>query len=384
MNITLKNLSSPNVLCMNIDGHDYIFSSDNKVEIDFKKILQEQNNFQAISDIFIELKRIKDVSTEKKQRDELVLLYHSMNSLKSILLLISKIVNSIDEMNKIPPIEKDSKKSLFTTDIGIQSHIQDIAPCVYTYYDELLITYFESLLVHSQGLLDKLSIYIQRHKIYDSSDELLIFKEEIDEHISQGKISNPNDFHPTKREKKKKLFYFSNLKGIIDELNRNNPKDIVYQSFHREIQLHSSSMYDLIVSNGKASLRNKIVHEESIMTLNDNVFVAYRTKKGKIVKFDSPILDDYPPIIESVYRILTSLPQLTVNVISSILNDKFSTSLKTNHHLKYGFYNTFIDFRKYILEEASEEDKVKLNKFDIFEDNFSLENFYFVKRSLFQ
>jgi hypothetical protein len=378
---TIKNLTSPNVLSMNNIGKEYLSVYSNTSEVDFKDVLQEKTNFASLDQIISELQEIKKNGTTLT--DEYSQLSHCVNSLKNVLLLSSKIIQSIDSLNKIPRSEKDNEKVLYPTDIEIYRKGLPIAPCVYTYFDDLLITYFESLLMHSQALVDKLSIYVQKYKIYGSSDENLLFQDEIKEQIDAKTITNPSNFTATGRMKKNKYFYFSNMTDMIKQLHTNNPSDQVYNIINSEINNNILKIQDLIVSCGRKTLRNKVVHEESLITLSDNVFVAYRTDKGKIIKFDSPIIDDYPPFIESYERLLTSIPELAINIISALINEKYSKSLSVNNRLSFAWINTFIDYRKYIVESDSMDEKIKLNTFQLHQDGFTLQDFYYIKRKLF-
>lgn len=387
---TIKCISKQTLFSMNEANQTYAPWYNPTSEIDYKLVLQEKNNLIGLDNI---IEKLKDIKTNVYSNDpinfsdEYKLLNHCLGSLKNILMLCAKIIATTNHINSVPKFVPNNRQHIFPTDIPIlQSYPHlGITNCAYVYNDELLLTYFEALLIQSQGLLDKLAIYIQNFKIYNSQDEYIIFRSDANSALSNGTITNLNQFTATTTMKNRKKFYFSTLKDIINQLTTNNQNDKVYKCLKYEIDKNLTNMTDLVISSGQPgmnTLRNKIVHEETVTSLTDNVFVVYRTNKGKIIKFDTPIIDRYPCVMESVSRLLNSIPRLGINTISILINEKYNKKLPSNRKLDFKWKNTFIDYRGYIVD-SSYRNKIKLNKFDLALNGFTLNEFYYVKRNLF-
>jgi len=277
----------------------------------------------------------------------------------------------LETISCLPEIASNEKEEILEVDTKMIGNGKDLDPTVYIFHNDLFNLNFESLLMFSHSLLDKFAVYIKKYRIFHTPNESLVFK----------KALNNNS-------RKKQMYYFSHLKSDIKKLRNANLHDSLIVKLYSEID-KIKILENIIVPSGKhKTLRNRIVHQESILGISNSIFAVYRYK-NKFYKFDNFIGDtsnikkDYPPLVECVDRILKTIVHFSLNNLNTIMNKKYNLSLNTNVTDGINWNNPLFNYENYLVKENDPNEKIKFNTFNISHNGFVLEDFYFLKKELF-
>lgn len=306
----------------------------------------------------------------QRNNDEDKAIVNIMNSLHSTMLILSKLTNSLEPIYYLPENAENDKDIILDIDENLIQNNLNLDPMVYLFYDDLFIVNFESLLMHAHSLLDKIAIYIKEYKIYNNSQN---------EQICFGQALTQSD--------RNQNYYFSNLIIHSSQLASNNANDNLFNKISNDLN-QLDLLKNIVIPGQHKTLRNKIVHQETILNLSSNIFTVYRYR-NKFYKFDNFLEDinsqkKYPPMVECIDRILKHLIFFNLNVINTILNDKFGLNLNTNISTTIPWINPVYNHENDIIDSHSQLDKIKMNTFDIFSTGFILQDFYYVKKEVFQ
>lgn len=344
----------------NESGINYITFTDNK-RYQFKERIFGHN---LLSEFITTQTNIEKFCNRNNSEDKAII--NIFNSLNNTMLITSKLIDILEPIYNLPSYVDNEKTIILDIDEALRENGFDLDPVVYLFYDDLFITDFESLLMHSYSLLDKIAIYMKEYKIYNNSQN---------EQLCFGQVLTPRN--------RTKNYYFSNLITHISQLNLINTNDNLISKINNDIQ-QLNPLKNIIIPGQHKTLRNKIVHQETILNLSSNIFAIYRYK-NKFLKFDNFVEDinsqkKYPPMVECIDRILKNIIHFNLNILNTILNDKFSLNLKTNITSNIPWGNPMYNHGNDILESTSQLDKIKMNTFDINSKGFTLQDFYYVKK----
>lgn len=342
----------------------YISISDNK-----RYQLKSSIFGQDLLDEFTNTQSNMERYCERNNKEDKAII-NIFNSLYNTMIIMSKLIDILEPICFLPTVVESENKIILEIDKAILQNNLDLDPCVYLHYDDLFITDFESLLMHSHSLLDKIAIYIKEYKVYNNSQN---------EQVCFGQ--------PLTSSNRNKNYYFSNLINHISQLNSLNTNDNLISKINNSIN-QLNPLKNIIIPGQYKTLRNKIVHQETILNLSSNIFAIYRYK-NKILKLDNFLEDinspkKYPPIVECIDRVLKNIIQFNLNILNTILNDKFSLTLNTNINCNIQWDNPFYNHENDILNNSSQLEKIKMNTFDIYSKGFTLQDFYYVKKDIFE
>jgi len=349
----------------NEDGIKYILKTDGdryklSESIFGRSLLTEFGKSLAIIE--------KEFKSNTLPEDKLV--RNIINGLYSNSLILNNLIEMLDPIYYLPNEVENENDSILEVCEGLLSENYSLDPSVYLFHYDLFIPNFVSLLMHSHSLLDKIAIYVRDIIIFNnSSNERLIF----------GRTLNNS-------ERRNKPYYFSNLIDNISILKDNNTNKVLDTIFNELCQLNN--LKSIIIPGASKTLRNKIVHQETILDMGNSIFSVYRYKK-KFIKLDSFVegvneVKNYPPIVNCIDRIHKSIMSFTLSILNSILNDRLNLSLNQSITASsIPWVNPFYDYTNDIVDESYSGDKLKLNTFDISSNGLTLKDFYYIKKDLF-
>jgi hypothetical protein len=174
--------------------------------------------------------------------------------------------------------------------------------------------------------------------------------------------------------------YFS---GIVEGLEQAEGNEITDFLLRQSVKI-SQGVTDIVFPSGtKQTLRNKIVHQDSVQELNDNLFAIYWLRNNNVVKFDASIMDDYPPVMECVFNIYNTIPESVIKILSCIINTESEVDLSVDFSFDLKWKNIFVNYNNYVVECGSPE-STPINKFKIDEFNIVLGENFSVKSELFE
>lgn len=356
---------------------DYNNQSYNEIGINYFNITDNERHEFNIStfgsDLLIEFYKTQSTIEEYCQRnnDEDNSIVNIVNSLHSTMLLLSKLTNSLEPIYYLPENAENDKDIILDIEENLIRNNLNLDPMVYLFYNDLFIVDFESLLMHAQSLLDKIAIYVKEYKIYNNSQN---------EQVCFGGVLTQSD-------RNEKRYYFSHLINHCQQLAAINVNDNLFNKIFSDLS-QLDLLKNIVIPGQHKTLRNKIVHQETVLNLSSNIFAVYRYK-NKFYKFDNFLEDinsqkKYPPIVECIDRILKHIIFFNLNVINTILNDKFGLNLNTNISTTIPWINPMYNHENDIIDSHSQLDKIKMNTFDIYSKGFILQDFYYVKKEIFQ
>lgn len=351
-------------LSFNEKGVTYLVSSDNNRYLLEKSIFDEH----LISEIS---KTQESIHKYCNTTDEEKLIADIFHTLYNNLIVLTEILKSLETIYYLPNQVENSSEGILEIEEKLQEMGKDLDPVVYLFYNDLFTLHFESLLMFSHSLFDKFAFYVKEYRIFNSSNEQLIFNQIL-----------------TTSQRKKKMYYFHDLKKDILKLSSANPTDSLLTKLNSEIS-QVKTLENIIINNGtNKTLRNRIVHKESILGISNSIFAVYRYK-NKLYKFDNFIDDvkklkkEYPPIGECIDRVLNNIIYFSLNNLNTLLNDKYSLHLNTNITTGITWKNPFCNYEKYLVKETDSVEKIKFNTFDVSMNGFVLQDFFYLKKDFF-
>lgn len=353
-----------NNLSFNELGIQYLGGSDNN------RYQLDRSIFS--SDLIREINKTRDaVHNHCKVTNEEKLITDIFNTLYNNLIVLTKTIKNLETIYCLPDNVKNASEGILEIEEYLEKAGKDLDPVVYLFYNDLFNLNFESLLMFSHSLLDKFALYVKKYRIFHTTNEALIFKT----------MLNDN-------KRKKMNYYFANLKEDILKLSTANPNDSLLTKLNLEIN-KIKPLESIIIPNGTSkTLRNRIVHQESILGISNSIFAVYRYK-NKLYKFDNFVGDtkilkkEYPPIGECIDRILKNIIYFSLNNINTILNTKYNLHLNTNVTSSIDWTNPLYNYEKYLVSEIDTSEKIKFNTFDIFHNGFVLQEFFYLKKDIF-
>ncbi len=354
-----------NNLSFNELGVDYLSDTDKK------RYRLDDTIFST--DLISEIKHTQEaVHCHCKNSKEEKLITDIFNTFYNNLIVLTKTIKNLETIYALPDSVKNTSEGILEIEESLERIGKDFDPIVYLFYDDLFNLNFESLLMFSHSLLDKFAVYVKKYKIFHTANERLIFNTIL-----------------TDKKREKRRYYFSHLKLDIAKLSAANPRDKLLTKLNVEIN-NINALEDIIIPSGKGkdTLRNRIVHQETILGMSNSIFAVYRYK-NKLYKFDNFVGDvkilekEYPPLGECIDKILKNIIYFSLNNINTILNSKYNLHLNTNVTSNINWANPLYNYEKHLIDEASPIEKIKFNTFDIYHNGFILQEFFYLKKDIF-